>query len=323
MKFLVCIQIYLLIWCIQFNMSLIFDYTNNVKSILQTKSIPFVEINYDKLKETANSQQYNENKLLGTIARNFINNTCLIICNPSNYITKKGGNLILSAIKRRTNLSDCPILCVSYSDEINANENIIKGVKVNNWYAKSNISINNIDDIVKFALTKSVNVGALDNLVNITCGLETSTSTIFGHMTFAFGINTNIEEILYQKLSPLIGMVFEGIVLPMVTSKDGKNFTNGGSVIYLEEMDKIVSSYINDIPDITKINTDNMHITCNSTIKAVLSRQIVGQYKANIMEFMLSDIDKTTKQDIYIKILAPTSTSVKITNWYSYLIDSH
>ncbi|ARF11082.1 hypothetical protein Hokovirus_4_56 [Hokovirus HKV1] len=250
--------------------------------------------------ETENSNLYNISKFSGTVAKLLHYGNLVIVDDPDSFITKNNKNELLGNIYRKTD-AKFNIYCCS--------KNIINNI----CYKKYDL-INDVNDLI-------ISNHLATKQVKYTGGINASFDNNTGHITTFYGISCPKEKEIssfINNLLPQLNYNFQGQKINIETSNDNINFKAGGSVVYVPELINVFNNYD---PEKQMFNVQKPHITCNTTIKAVLSTEIINMFEKGISSFMLKDIEPNTKQILYIRLVRDNDVSVKLTSYYSYLLD--
>jgi hypothetical protein len=282
---------------------IVFNFTNSSITNADT-GLRTITVDDARLNENLNPKQLNENKFFGSIADYFSRNDVIVVpCDNGNSFINKGNNKVIGEIKWRLKLDKNYVPnCITVG--------LPKSAAV--WYTKDNNCFR-CPDLDEFRTKMAtVTVDASNVLAfggKVTCGLVCQTEdNKVGHVTVAYNItSTESDELLTKYGTPNIGSIIPSKEIKFSTV-NGDKIAPGGSVISL--------------PSLTIEGVAHSHITCNSTIKAVLSAKIVEQYEAGIFEFPLASIDPSCKQPTIIKIdKDATDLNIKVREWYCYYLN--
>lgn len=262
-----------------------------------------ITVNQASLEENLNSKQLNENKFFGTISTYFTTYDVIIVpAEHGNSFINKGTNRLVNDLKWRLKLNKTfnpSIVAMDLPDNSSV------------WYTKDNncVQCKGIDEL-RILMAKVVcNVEKITFGGNVTCGFICKTNDgRVGHITVAYNVTQDASnELLVNNGVKYVGSTVSGIEISFSTIS-GSKISHGGSVISL--------------PSLILEGVAIPHITCNTTIKSVLSSKIVAQYNESKFEFPLSDIDPNCKQPTIIHIMENTEDiDVNIVSWYCYYLN--
>lgn len=259
----------------------------------------FIIMNIDNYSETANSMAFTEAKFAGVVCLNLLNNRNIILANAEKFVTKNKKFMLSFKISKLKIPIDYYI--VNNQDSINET-NQVKSLNLRNC---KTIELSELDTL----LIDDLSVPTTNSNCNcsITYGLGAkfafNSTPQTGHCTVAFGVEiSTYDQVLAieNELMKFYG-TYKGLVINLTI--DG---TNGGSVIY--------------IPDLCLPSVQHTHITFNTTIRSVLSTNIIEQYLNGETQFKLSDIDTKSKSNSIIVLDTDLTTDVLIDATYAYTV---
>lgn len=269
------------------------------------------------LYENANSLQLNESKLYGTVAKYLTLGFIVVVYEPNKYITKKGANNLIGNVKRRTP-NNLIIGCI-VNDQVPCHEFYTKYVTDITTFTKDN-NLSNSNHVPTTNDSNKYTTGIIGTFA------FNDNNKVTGHITTSYNITTDEENRQDAAINKIIQecSIVPGYIIRIQTSKDGVTYVNGGSVVYIPDLKPMLASL--------GIDVLAPHITNGTTIKAALSTQIILKNLAKEYDFMLTDIDPSTKQKLHIRIINDSNTrpnassdtdrvTVELEEYYSYLLE--
>lgn len=270
------------------------DVTTTQLEILKNKNI--ILHRPEDTYENANDKSFNESKFFGDVCVSLHGNN-IALPNAETYVNTKGNFGLVYTLGKRMKL---PAKDIRFIVVCNTQIQAEKTNGLSGWILKNNAEIMNDDEFKECNIQPNkVNVE-----LKVTCGLMCRSlnaqekEPVVGHRTCAFGVTLNEACKLKEDNNEHMTQTYDGCNIMLTV--DGKP---GGSVIAIGSLGSTA------------------HVTNNTIIKSVLSGQVVEKYNNNVMQFKLSQIDPSTKQDKNITIEKTADTKVEITGWYVYAID--
>ena len=269
-------------------------------------------------RENCNDHIFNKSKYVGLICKAICENKNIAIPSAGNFVDDKGiftlERDMLSKLKATgrfnfilvTDLSNHnPNLCPKKQAVINCINNSINA------------------QIISFKQFKQWNITNLQNCSNgprfslenvrFTCGFniryhhnsakDDNSQVMIGHITRGFDIslpeaieceNSNKDKLLSSYNGTIIGI--------MMLNEKSNEKTYGGFVIHAPELG------------------DTAHITVNTTLRNVLSENIVENYVNNKIVFELKSIDPNAKHNPTISIKKIGDKKFHVIDWYTYVV---
>lgn len=263
---------------------------------------PFIVMDYDNYFENANSNSLSESKFSGSIGIEIIRRHIVVMPNAARYMTSR------RKFFPKSKLASLGIdikwyLWQTLDDNSDSESRLINLMDIK--YEKQITSIQDFD----------VNSAISDNFIlskypKITSGYNAKVTfngvTYDAHCTCDYGLNiANKDDVdlISNKYSYLVGQTINGRVIDMKLD----DMPNNGYVVWLYQL-----------------NIDGVeypHLTILTTIRAVLSSQIVSKYANNIMQFKLKEIDPANKNNASVILSSQFGkVDVQITGVYMYIL---
>lgn len=259
-------------------------------------------LSFSNYVENANSLQLSVSKFAGTVGLLTRCGKNVILENAEQFVTKNKKFSLSNKMPKGNSVS---YYILSPSDNNPDNFNKILCMKLSGWKQITESEIYDLFD--------PSNLNQMDNTcvfapVKVTSGLITKFSVnginYTGHCTFSYGTEIDSYESLVNFKTDL--KQFYGKYKGVVIDLNIDNNQNCGHVVY--------------IPDICSELLPRAHITVNTTIRSVLSGNIVEKYLEGNTDFTLKQIDNKSKTDNIINISSTTTCDITIDDYYIYII---
>jgi hypothetical protein len=275
--------------------------TDIVQDTCTNKGI--IILDKESFKESASNSLFNDSKFEGVVAQTVATSPLVLIPNAHQFISKKGALTLKQCLSSRipgTNKNSFKFMMIA--DTV---------YKKGSPEEKLQCWINNAANgsIITTKQFESINTPTSDlpsYSLKLTCGLLAKfNQTDVGHITRAFGITSDEEQVLEQTDASHINKVYNGELINLeIADEKTKVKKQGGQIMFVKELGKV------------------SHITINTSIKSVLSGAVIEKYIGGITSFGLQEIDSVAKQNHIITVTKVDGEHpVTVTGWYSYALD--
>lgn len=257
-----------------------------------------VVLEREKRFENANSAAFNDSAFMGTACYATSQQSQVLITDSTTMLTRKGGLSLHYHFPRRVPGLDYNLFLV--------NEEDLEPSVRKKWDAMIKCGHGTVIDKYQIASLSTQVPDPFVGPLSLTCGLLATYEYLGvqykGHVTRGFGVSRELEyAIAFDNLDFIEGK-FVGQVYALLV-----NGAPGGSIVYVRDLDYEGYEY--------------SHITNNTSIKAALSGPCLEMFQSGKAEFLLKDIDATTKLDSVIVLEKVAEVQVTIVSWYAYALE--
>lgn len=255
----------------------------------------------ERLKESASTVIFNENKYFGTICLEVAKGNTVIIPNASDYINKKGNlTLVYHLISRLagTSHSNYNYIVISEKED---------GSQLLKWAGKY-AKCMTLAEFTDYEMPKTIIDKPYE--LKVTCGLLTKhlqdKKEITGHVTRDYNIGMEDATMLEENNKKYVNNKYKATIVQLTLNdeKDKNKNKPGGSIL--------------DLPDLGEF----AHVTNNTAIKSSLSKAVLSKFEQNVLQFNLQEIDKTAKINPTLTLTKVEEVEVEVIGWYCYALES-
>lgn len=265
------------------------QYTEEIKSHFDSINLQIYDAN--KFYENASNNIFNESKFFGTVAYDLMNGIKVAINKADKFINKKGNNILINTLLYRLpeiKFDDLELIAICQDENKE---------KYMEWF-NNNCKLINIDDVKNLLLSDN----KISTNYKVTSGLiaefmHFDNNLITGHITLGYNKTRDEADIIKLNNKNLINQEFESKLFSILVDDEF-----GGEIVLIPKLGPTI------------------HITVNTIIKSSLSGPIMDKYNNNILEFNLTEIDASIKQDKKIRIQYISNVIIKIKDLYCYCI---